>query len=101
MDLRLIDAASVHRLLDHAPGRARWRRPIAARRRSSAACYSSRRRAPAGSARASWCCGLGAWPGVRRQDGHDRAANAEIAGGPPTVQAVYQLFEARAAGRSR
>lgn len=95
-NLRLIDAASVHRLLDYAP---LVDALAAAHRGAPPMIGRSLLIPPAGSGPSGeGFLVLPAWA-------HGRAfgvkmvtilpGNAEIEGGPPSVQAVYQLFEGR------
>ena len=94
MDLRLIDAESVHRLLDYAP---LVEALAAAHREAPPLVGRSLLEPPPGAGRVGeGFLVLPAWA-------HGRAfgvkmvtivpGNAELADGPPTVQAVYQLFE--------
>jgi ornithine cyclodeaminase/alanine dehydrogenase-like protein (mu-crystallin family) len=94
MDLRLIDAASVHRLLDYAPT---VEALAVAHREAPPLVGRSLLEPPPGAGRVGeGFLVLPAWA-------HGRAfgvkmvtivpGNADIEDGPPTVQAVYQLFE--------
>jgi ornithine cyclodeaminase len=94
MDLRLIDAESVHRLLDYAP---LVEALAAAHREAPPLVGRSLLEPPPGAGRVGeGFLVLPAWA-------HGRAfgvkmvtivpGNADLADGPPTVQAVYQLFE--------